>query len=269
MSTTPLSLLPVVVIYRCGWQEAQSIQSLLKHYSGKIFVGDNSPQDFTARTEPLPNNILYHRAANNPGLAHHYNAAAHYAAAHGFTHLLLLDQDTVFPPNALDVYLQLSESTIIAAPSLSTNVGAFSPSTIDTWQVKAVELQPGSHSLFHFAPVNSGLCVRVEDFLAVGGYNEAVKLDFADYQFIRRIRQRNSTFVLLSFTARQDFSNHQTDVDVLLPRYRLYLESARHCEFNTIKSRWQHHYQVLRHTIALTLRTRSSQFLVKYLTEYL
>lgn len=269
MTSTALSILPVVVIYRCSWQEARSIQSLLKHYSGTIFVGDNSPQDFSSPTASLPSNIVYHRATHNPGLPYHYNAAARYAAAHGFTHLLLLDQDTVFPPNSLGQYLQLSESTVIAAPSLTTNVGAFSPSTIDTWHAMAVKLSPGNHSLFHFAPVNSGLCVRVEDFLAVGGYNEAVKLDFADYQFIRRIRHRSSTFVLLPFTAQQDFSNHQSDAAVLLPRYQLYLESARHCEFDTAKARWQHNYQVLRHTIALTLRTWSSQFLMKYLTEYL
>lgn len=268
MTSPSIKLLPVVVVFRCGWQEAQSVQSLLPNYTGTIFVGDNSPQDFPSPKSPLPSNIIYHRATHNPGLPYHYNAAARYAATHGFTHLLLLDQDTVFPPHSLEHYWQLSEDTVIAAPSLSTKVDAFSPCTIDTWHTRAVKLSPGKHSLFHFAPVNSGLCVRVEDFLAVKGYNEAVKLDFADYQFIRRIRQRRSAFVLLPFTAQQDFSNHQTDADVLLPRYQLYIESARHCEFDTVKARWQHSYQVLRHTLALTLRTKSLCFLVKYFSEH-
>lgn len=269
MTSATLSLLPVVVIYRCRWQDTRSIQSLLTDYSGTIYIGDNSPADFEVDTQSLPEQLVYQRATDNPGLSHHYNTAARYAATHGYTHLLLLDQDTLFPPHALEQYLQISESTIVAAPSLTTHTGAFSPATIDTWSIKAAYLTAGEHSLFDYAPVNSGLCVRVEDFLAVGGYNEKVALDFADFQFIRRIRQRTTHFTLLPLTAQQDFSNHQTRTEVLLPRYRLYLKSARHCEFDITKAKWQHHYQVLRHTLALSLRTRSLRFLTTLFTHYL
>ena len=269
MISATFSLLPVVVIYRCRWQDALSIQSLLSHYSGAIYIGDNSPADFKVDTASLPEHLVYQRAINNPGLSYHYNAAAHCAVTYGYTHLLLLDQDTLFPPHALEQYLQISESTIVAAPSLTTHTGAFSPATIDTWHIKAVSLPAGEHSLFDYAPVNSGLCVRVEDFLTVGGYNEKVALDFADFQFIRRIRQRSKYFTLLPLTVQQDFSNHQTRTEVLLPRFRLYLKSARYCEFDTTKAKWQHHYQVLRHTLALSLRTRSLRFLTTLFKHYL
>lgn len=269
MTPSSLSLLPVVVLYRCRWEDARVARTLLHHYSEAIFVGDNSPVTFDSHETQLPSNIHYHRFPHNPGLSHLYNLAAQYAAQHGYSHLLLLDQDTQFPPDALQYYLNLPPTTIVAAPTLRTTHGAFSPATIDTWNIRAVTLSAGEHSLFQFAPVNSGLCVRVADFLAVGGYNERVALDFADFQFIRRLRQQHPSFVLLPFSATQDFSNDCTTAEQLLPRFRLYLKSARHCQFASRKARWQHHYQVLRHSLSLTLRTHSPRFLTLFTTDYL
>lgn len=269
MTSTALTLLPVIIIYRCRWQEAQSVKSMLSHYSGVIYVGDNSPATFEVDLEELPENVIYNRTTDNPGLPYHYNAAARYAASHSFTHLLLLDQDTLFPPNALELYLQQPKDTIIAAPSLFTQSGSFSPATIDAWNIKAVTLSPGMHSLYKFSPVNSGLLLRVKEFLYVGGYDEKVVLDFSDFQFIRRLRKYIAYFTLLPFTAQQDFSNHQKNSSLLLPRFKLYLMSARNCEFDTEILKWKHHYQILHHSIALTLRTRSLRFLTTLVTKYI
>lgn len=264
-------IFPVIVIYKCRLQEALSYQTLLASGDFPAFmVYDNSPADYVASPEEMPKGAVYVHDENNGGLSRAYNRAAEYAVRNGYERLLLLDQDTWFPPEASQIYLTADSGVTLWTPQVRTTSGAdFSPCYVGGWCVKGVCLSPGIYDLHQYESINSGLCVTLKAFHAAGGYNDAVRLDFADFQFQNRLRQVDSRLLVLPFIAVQDFSNEQRDASVLYTRFKLYLESASHCRFHSTREKLTHHLAVVRHTLALSLRTRKICFLTTYFTHYL
>jgi len=232
-------------------------------------VYDNSPASFPVDKADLPHGAVYVRDTGNGGLSKAYNHAAAFARQRGYKRLLLLDQDTEFAPDAPAAYAAADRRAALWAPLLETVKGApFSPGSVRGLRIKAVSLHPGVHSLRDYFPVNSGMCVDLEAFEAAGGYDEAVRLDFADYQFLRRLRRHTSTFVLLPTVARQDFSADEKDAAALLARFRLYLDSARHCHHDTLSERAAHAYAVSLHALSLFRKTGRGVFLKLLVTQF-
>lgn len=265
------NIFPVIVIYKCRLQEALSYQTLLASGDFTAFmVYDNSPADYMVPQEEIPTGAVYVRDEDNGGLSRAYNCAAEYASKSGYSRLLLLDQDTSFPPEASQVYASADRDIPLWLPRVQTVSGAdFSPCYVGGWCVKGICLAPGMYDLHQYQGINSGLCVSIKEFQAAGGYNDAVRLDFADFQFQNRLRQVDSRLLVLPFIAVQDFSNEQRDASVLYTRFKLYLESASHCRFHSTREKLTHHLAVVRHTLALSLRTRKICFLTTYFTHYL
>lgn len=246
-----------------GWAQSDRIS---------LYVHDNSPSPQAIST---PLCVCYHHDAENGGLSVAYNQAAQYAHDEGYEWLLLLDQDTTFPVGALDAYLEAvdaqGEQTQVFVPQLVYQQASrpFSPVRISSCMyAQGVLLNEGIYAWDRYSVVNSGLCVSTSAFRAAGGYNEKVRLDFADFQFVERLRRITPGFLRIGVVAIQAFSNEQQEVDCLLSRYRLYVESAYHCEKASLRKRLGFFYVVLRHTLALTLRTKSLSFLSVFGKEY-
>ncbi|MDO4930960.1 MAG: glycosyltransferase [Bacteroidales bacterium] len=254
-------ILPVVVLYRVHLEETTVYQTLLsKGDFAQFMVYDNSPADFLQT--PMPEGVIYVRDTANSGLSRAYNTAADYAREEGFTHVLLLDQDTWFPPCAAACYAAADRKCRLWAPSVRTLQGRPLSPTVQSWSgVRATRIPPGKYSLKKYYVINSGICVDVYTFGAAGGYKTDVRLDFADFQFLERFKQVDANFQLLRFEAVQDFSNDIVDEAQLFRRFKLYVESFRACRFNTRLTHLRHFLGVLRHTLHLTLRTRSLTFL--------
>lgn len=263
-------IFPVIVTYKCSGRAARAYRTLVAPAGFREFmVYDNSPASFPVGKSDLPPRAVYVRDTGNGGLSKAYNHAAAYARQRGYKRLLLLDQDTEFAPDAPAAYAAADRRIALWAPSVETVKGMpFSPGRARGWRVKAASLRPGVHSLHDYLPVNSGMCVDLEAFKAAGGYNEAVRLDFADYQFLRRLRGRTSTFALLPTVARQDFSGDEKDASALLDRFRLYLDSASHCESSTRSERLKLSYAVCLHALSLFRRTRKRIFLKLWLVKF-
>ena len=258
-------LFPILVVYQTTLSQSITYQTLLRGSSADRFlVYDNSPASYE-HCESLPDAAIYHRDTANGGLPAAYNYGAQLARQLGYTHVLLLDSDTTFPEDAWEVYLShLSEKELMGPSLLLADGRPFSPCYVGGWKVKGVRLPEGQHPLQQYHLVNSGLCVPLSLFEAAGGYPPQVRLDFADFQFQQRVQRHVPTFRLLPIVGKQDFSNDERSTSKLLRRFRLYLESARHCQFDTNRQRLQHHVAVWRHLLALTLRQRSLAFLRAY-----
>lgn len=265
-----LRLLPVIVLYRQQLHTTTTYQTLLKVAAFEQFmVYDNSPADFEVDSTTLDQRAIYVRNSYNRGLSSCYNLAAHYAQSEGFTHLLLLDQDTTFPPGALQHYFHLPATTFVAAPCLTSDTLPFSPVDIRGWNLRAAKLPSRLHSLHQYSPVNSGLCVQVETFFRAGGYDESVYLDYADFVFVRRLAHVTSHFLLLPFTAEQNFSNSCPSSRQLQYRLKHYLHSAAHVRSPHLSDCLKLIYQTLRHTASIGLRTRSFSPFAAYLRHFI
>lgn len=264
-------IFPVIVVYRCRCGETRSYRTLVRPGGFRSFmVYDNSPASFPGGADGLPEGAVYVRDEGNGGLSKAYNFAAAYAREHGYGRLLLLDQDTAFAPGAADAYAEADRSVSLWAPSIHTADGApFSPGDVRGWRVKAVSLPAGHYSLRCYYPVNSGMCVSLDVFHRAGGYKEDVRLDFADYQFLQRLRRVDARFLLLPAKAEQDFSGDESDAGKLLSRFRLYLDSARACECESLAARLSLACTVGLHTLSLFRRTRKRAFLKLWLIKYI
>lgn len=259
-------IFPVIVLYRCKLSASNTYKSLLRNAAFKAFmVYDNSPQDF--KQEEMPHKAVYIRDYSNCGISAAYNKAAHYAVENGYSRLLVLDQDTTFAPDTLDVYAQADSKIPLWAPAVVSTYGVpLSPACIDHLKMKAAKLESGLYSLHHYFPINSGMCVSLKEFFQAGGYDENVQLDFSDFQFLRRLRQQNDCFQLLPTQATQDFSNEKKELRCQKMRYGRFLKDARHCKISSRKERIQHKYSVFLHTLSLCLRFRSAVFMRMYLS---
>ena len=264
-------ILPIVVIYCCKLEESVAYQTFIVRNGIQAFVVyDNSPSSYQQDMSLIPSGAYYYRDMNNGGLSKAYNYGAETAEKYGYNWVLLLDQDTNFPQGSLEAYQQfLCKNSLLVPNVVLKNGGAFSP-CIPMWTKRApTHLDEGEYSLFSYNVINSGCCLPVDIFREAGGYKQDVRLDFSDFQFQRRLRKVKPLFYVIPLTAVQDFSNDETRPEKLIQRYLLYLDGALHCDGESFRERISRNILILKHTLALSVRTHSLKFIVCYLKKYL
>lgn len=266
-------IFPIIVLYKERLEKGNTYKTLISLYTnGKYMLYDNSPSPLYEEGE-LPTHIVYIYDKNNGGVTVAYNKGAEYARKNGYQWVLLLDQDTVFENNyaeKLEYAIMKYPQIKVFAPQIYYNrKSPFSPSAYTFGIAKALESEPGIYSLRKIFPVNSGTCIATDSFMLAKGYDTNIKLDFADMDFFFRLSRKEHLFCLIDSKAYQSFSGNETDKHKLYRRYRIYINDAKNVRKRNIKDRVFFFYVVLRHTIALTFKTKSTTFLRYFMWRYL
>ncbi len=264
-----MRILPVIVVYGADLTTCNTYRSLQPELTGRdVLVYDNSPSPLNAPLATGNPHIIYHNDGHNRGVSAAYNLGYRVATERGYGFVLLLDQDTRFAPGyiaALEYAICAHPEEDLFVPNLSYGDGLpFSPVSITALRARGCRLPAGSHAWGGFLPVNSGACIRTTAFERAGGYNEKIRLDFADFDFFNRLQAVTPRFYVIEKDAAQNFSNEETDAGKLLTRYRFYLEGAR-----AVTGRRRFFLHVVRHTLALAIRTRRTDFLRLFVAQYL
>ena len=254
-----IKILPVIILYRQALTECRSYRTLLDGYDGKILVFDNSPETLAPPDDPR---VIYHHAPDNPGISAGYNFAADYAIKNDFDWLLLLDQDSefTFPLSRCIEAINAHPGIGLFAPAMYTAQGTpMSPVNLQTFFPTAQKMAPGKYPLAAYAPVNSGTCVAVDLFWKCGGYNEKVFLDHSDYDFMERLSMVTEEFFLIDGAVNQDFSGDEVEPERVYTRFILFLKSARHCVWRTLRRKIKMDFFVFCRALAVgkTLNMRS------------
>lgn len=274
-----MKVLIVLVLYKIKLCESIAYNTLMAAINNMncnknicFFVYDNSPN----LNPPLNNSqvVKYVHDSANGGLSKAYNSGALFANENNFEYILLSDQDTYFVKS---FFYKLFESINnnpeikIFAPILKLEDGRnFSPTLYKYKRGHPISLIPNKkYSLYTYSPVNSGMVIDRNFFLSVGGYNEKVRLDFADFQFIEKARRKTQFFYLLDVICLQEFSNDLIDIDALYNRFKLYCESAKNCYSPRFFDKLQYLYAVTRHGLGLTIRTKNNIFIKILFKDYL
>ncbi|MDE6340469.1 MAG: glycosyltransferase, partial [Muribaculaceae bacterium] len=223
------NILIITVLYNQRIQQTNVFKTLLKGY-GNVFIYDNSPSPENITS--LPAGWHYISDPTNPGLSKAYNCGAKYAIEHGFDWILITDQDTEFPDDALHGYE--------AAIKMNPDIGMFIPQVRATEQlylspVKLRHYMPrlsksvpaGKIRIKDYAIINSGTLINVSKFMECGGYNEKVFLDFADFQFMERFGNLNREAYVIPVICKQDFSDITQSKEQKLNRFKLACASIR------------------------------------------
>jgi len=271
------SLLIIIVIYKRQLEDCESFQSVLQmRHQGSdlnVFIYDNSPT--SQQTKNYPDITLsYFHDAKNSGVSKAYNVGVERAKNNHMQWVLLLDQDTSLPGSILEKYdhaIDKNPEINLFVPVLKlTNGKIFSPSRYRFKRGFYLDdIEPGIHSLFKNAPVNSGMMVRVKDYLKVGGYNEKVKLDFADFQFVERFRKRNTDFFVLDVECEQDFSDDNDSYESQKTRFRFYCEGAKNIDNKSFGDWLQYNAVVFMRAVRLTFRFGRLDFIGGYFKNFL
>lgn len=274
------SLITVIVLYETKITDSatyKSLDSALVHFDSDLdlIIYDNSNiAHYDQRTFHLNKfRITYFHDADNPGVSKAYNVAASYAQRLKKNWILLLDQDTSFDVNIFHCYqesIEMYPDVKLFAPILKLSSGEiFSPCRYlfkRGFHLKSIK--PGIHSLKNMSPVNSGMLIDLNCFVSVGGYNEKVKLDFSDFQFIERFRSQVNKFVVVNSTAFQDFSDSLTEIDQKLNRYRIYCECARSCDVKSTSDLLQYSLVTFLRALKLILKFKSHKFIIVWINTF-
>jgi len=262
-----MNIFPIVVLYNVDFHESNVYRTLLSHYPKlRVLLYENSPMPQNKCYES--DVVCYYHDSQNGGVSAAYNYGASIAKhLSDIDAVLLLDEDTKFEADYISI-LQMalsahSDISLFVPQILYACSLPFSPIRRGFRWKRWEKLPEGVYKLDDYLPVNSGACIRLSAFEQVGGYNEDIRLDFADFDFFSRLGLVSDTFYRVGSVAHQSFSNDETETGKLFRRYQFYIEGAR-------AARKNHHIkkmvdvEVLRHTLALTVRTKSFMF-IKYL----
>ncbi|MDP9076357.1 MAG: glycosyltransferase [Bacteroidota bacterium] len=202
-------------------------------FNPDILIYDNSPD---IQDAPLNNqeklNIIYVADKLNGGVSKAYNYAATIAGRKK-KWLLLFDQDTFFPTDFIQVYIKAIQKNptekLFAPVMLTDNDKIISPCVFKLKRgFYGKDKEPGIYSLKNRSLINCGLCINLLSFRNIGGYNEKIKLDFSDHDFVSRFNtQISDRFVLIDLKVKHQLSTAlKNTLTADIVRFDYYLEGA-------------------------------------------
>ena len=223
--------LAVLVLYGRTLGESITFRSLQEGLRGlgqrlDLLVYDNSAiasHPDTAAGWP----VEYRHDPSNPGVSRAYLEGAGVALQRGKQWLLLLDQDTCFPPEAITVYadaLRRYPSEVLFAPVLRAGARIVSPCAYRFPRGSPLRTSPtGLLDLAGKSVLNSGMCISVAAYLEAGGHDPRIGLDFSDHEFIDRFKRRHGRACILPLECQHGFSGElRSGVDAGLQRFRFF-----------------------------------------------
>ena len=229
------SLLIVLVLYKSDLETSESFQSIeacLKSTNSDVdvFIYDNSPQQLDFSLNRYNSKIRYVWDSSNPGVSKAYNEGSAFAENDGKKWLLILDQDTEFDSDFLIKYYDACNSNptlSLFAPILKLNSGEiYSPCTYKfprTAILKKIDI--GITELKNLSLLNSGMLIGTNVFKEVGGYDERLKMDFTDFEFIDRYRKTSNNFFVVDTIGIHGFSGINDKFNASLDRFSRYCQS--------------------------------------------
>lgn len=271
------SLEIIIVLYNISLEESESFRSVSEMRSDEgtlsLFVYDNSNRPQSIKTYDGVQ-ISYVHDPTNSGVSKAYNAGANHARKLQKRWVLLLDQDTTLPTTLLKSYWKAVEQNAelkLFVPILKLKNGKiFSPCAYKFKRGFYLDtIVKGIHSLQRLSPVNSGMLVDVSAFFEAGGYNQKVKLDFSDFQFIERFRKRYSNFFVMDVDCYQDFSDDEVSLTSQANRFGYYCEGARYIEKNGFWDWSQYSLVVFLRAFKLVIKYKDLRFIRIYLSTFL
>jgi rhamnosyltransferase len=268
-------LLSILVLHNQRLEKSKTFSSLFAAApiwddDVHLLIYDNSPVPMHAADEfgSPGSHIHYISDTSNPGVSRAYNRGVQLARELRDPYLLLLDQDTIFPQDAISCYLRTIESnkdSPLFVPILLVGDKIYSPCR-DILHVNLPlhAVQPGVLSAKQKSAMNSGMCIRVDAFEKIGGFDEKIPLDFADHDFMRRYRKRFDSLMVIDMVCVHSFSeNEPMTFAKALARFDFYCRGAR----NSVKGVWDASsflpLTFLR-AVRLSVRYRRASFLVMF-----
>lgn len=242
-------LIVVIVLYKCSLDDSESFKSLILAASCfetklALVVYNNSPNYWNYTQKQYDKlNIIYVADEHNSGLGKAYNVGFGFAKKMLKESILLLDQDTTLPNLFFGSYLASQskykdENVDLFCPLIYNQNGLLSPAKSFIFSSKKLAfIAEGIHSFKELSIINSGLIISTQLFEKVGGYNEKIKLDFSDFDFLKRCLKYSNKIIVFKAVCYHSLSseNNSTKSDAV-DRFSYYAEGAKFFQKSKIEA---------------------------------
>ena len=271
----------VLVLYRTVLEDCNSFKTLVRTSRGAqkidLIVYDNSPvsQERPDYFEYDGFKVRYISDTGNPGIGKAYNNAIEFAKEKNKKWILFLDQDTEIASEMLQLYLKManseSEIRIFATTLFGSDGRLISPSRYRFKRGFRLDSIPkGKVFLKKIRPINSLLLVSNEVFETVGNYNEEIKLDFSDHEFLGRVeKQYGEMFVVPADNRHSLSSSDDHDLESIKSRFLVFCRGAHVAGRSGLISGIQYFVVCLLRATKLSIQFRSLFFLTVLFKEWL
>lgn len=259
------SIAAVIVLYQEELRETKTFQTLLKGGNLPFIVYDNSPK-------PSKNDyseaIKVFQDPTNPGVSKAYNQACTWAKRNAFTHLLLLDSDSVFPENAISYYKRIAAKhpNYILLPEVYSRDRKISPFYFRYGKSFYGEgISYGIIDQQSVVGINSGLLVPLRAFDLIGGFKEDLPLDWSDLYFLRQAKKKGLKLFHFNLQIKHGLSEHQAQgMSVAKFRFLCQLKAVGYVTEGPIEKGFIYLWLMLK-SIKLSLHFKSFTFIKVYL----
>jgi GT2 family glycosyltransferase len=223
-------LLVVIVLFGQKLDESPAYRSIQALFSNslrqpEIFVYDNSLQRCETGLA-----VTYVHDHLNSGVSKAYNQAAMLAAKRNRIWLLLLDQDTSV---TMDLFSEWGRSldrhpdSVAFVPVMTDALGTVSPFYFARGRGRRLRVLQEKFFLKKHRFINTGLFIQRAAFMAAGGYDEDLPLDFSDISFGRRLMKVADHFIVMNTSLRHAFSaTTKLSLTDSLTRFRFFCSGA-------------------------------------------
>lgn len=263
----------VLVLYRTVLEECNSYVTLARalHEDKKIdlVVYDNSPvaKERSGVFESRGFNVRYISDTSNPGIGKAYNTAIKIGRENKKKWILFLDQDTQIAPNLLGVYLTSVNTErdmhIFSSTLFGGDGRLISPSKYRFkrgFRLKGVP--EGRVLLEKIRPINSLLLLSMEVFQTVGVYNEKIKLDFSDHEFLGRVEKHYKEMFVVQADNRHSLSSSDDhNLESIKSRFVIFCQGAHVAGGSGVIDGMQYFIVCLLRSIRLGMRHRTLFFI--------
>jgi hypothetical protein len=177
--------------------------------------------------------LFYYHNPINPGISTAYNFLSRAAQQNGYEWILFMDQDTALPETAIAEYISAIKQRpdiMIKVPVIKANGKIYSPIRYVFKRGRVPKsVTTGVKKLENYVFINSGFAIKLSLFFEAGGYDENIKLDFADFLFLDKVRKKTDQFEVLPVWPVQSFSFLEYDITKALKRYEIFVKDLAKC----------------------------------------
>jgi len=157
---------------------AENLRAVARQVDAVIVV-DNGSANASTFADDLPEEVVLHRLAVNSGLSVAMNIAVQSAESQHAELVLMLDQDSVSVPGLV--------ATLRADLDENEDLAMVGP-RIDDRNLESDVSHDGRGLERVNACITSGSLIRVDDWRRIGGWDEALFIDYVDFDFCLRVR---------------------------------------------------------------------------------
>lgn len=195
-----MKIAATVILYHPASNTLKNIQSYASKVE-KVFVFDNTEGEESTIREVLSKDskIQYYHDSQNRGIAERLNQAAQKAIEEGFDWLLMMDQDSEFEGNAIQLYMDC-----IGKYSDTAKVALFGTNYSRTQQVSNGEIISREVN----AMITSGTMLNLELYPIIGQFDEALFIDAVDVEYCLNAKTKGfSVIQLMNIFLRHELGN--------------------------------------------------------------